>query len=438
MSGGGRVAVIGGGYTGLVAALRLAQAGHQVTVYEASPVVGGLASGFSIEDAPLERAYHHLFRTDTSIANLARELGLALTWHDSSQALYYDGTLYPFAGALDLLRFRPLKFRNRLRAGFVVLYLQRTKRWARFEGVTALEWMRRAAGEQVSNVIWEPLLRGKFHHFYDKVSMAWLWARVHVRANSREKGGLREQLGYFDGGFEVFTDALVARLRELGVEILTSAPVGSLRTGAAGVTLKHADTEVRFDAAVATVPSGAFARLIDGADVPDGYVEQLTSIDYLAARLLIFSSDQQLSDTYWHNINDVGLPFLVFINHTQLVGTQVYGGRHVYYIATYVPDDDELFQCPDEQLQRLWFSGLREVFPQFDESAVREIHHFRFRNAQHIVGTDYSERIPAKQTPLPHVFLSNFSQIYPEDRGTNFAVRDGEAIADLVRKDLEG
>jgi len=211
--GGKTVAIIGAGYTGLVTAYRLAQSGKKVTVLEYSGMLGGLASGFTVEGAPLERAYHHLFKTDTDIIQMAAELGIgdALQWHDSSVSLYYDGVLYPFKGALDLVRFKPLSLINRIRAGLVVLYLQQTKNWKKFQHVSAYDWMLRAAGKQVTEVIWEPLLKGKFDKYYDKVSMAWLWARIHVRAQSREAGG--EKLGYFDGGFQVFTDALVSRLR---------------------------------------------------------------------------------------------------------------------------------------------------------------------------------------------------------------------------------
>src|SRR5690606_27908952 len=106
------IAVSGGGYTGLVAALRLAQAGPRGAPLEAGSALGGLAGGFSIENAPLEKAYHHLFRTDTSIIKLAEELGVGeqLQWHTSDTGLYYNGVLHPFRGAIDLARFKPLHF----------------------------------------------------------------------------------------------------------------------------------------------------------------------------------------------------------------------------------------------------------------------------------------------------------------------------------------
>lgn len=431
-----RVAIIGGGYTGLTTAYRLAQAGYTVTVLERSATFGGLAGGFMIEGAHLEKAYHHIFKTDTDIIGLAKELGVdgALGWHDSSVSIYYGGKLWPFKGALDLLRFKPLSFINRIRAGLVVLYLQKQKNWRQFNQVTALEWMRKHAGQQVSDVIWEPLLRGKFDTYYDKVSMAWLWARIHVRANSREGGDASEKLGYFDGGFDVFTEALLAKLRDMGVTLQNQATVEQLAETADGPSLRINGQDERFDSVVATVPSQVFPRLLsqDAAAKPEvqAYVKQLLDIPYLGAALNIFTSTQEITPYYWHNINDVSKPFLVLINHTRLIDKSAYDGKYVYYIGAYLAQDHHLMTCPESELIEVWHKGLKEIFPDFDAKAIHEQHVFRFGNAQHIVTTGYTP--PAYQTPLRHVYLANFSQIFPEDRGTNYAVREGGKIAGMI------
>ncbi len=183
-----KIGIIGAGYTGLSAAYRLSKAGFDVTLLEKGQYPGGLAGGFKMEGNNLEIAYHHIFKTDKDIINLAKEIGADtnLKWHNSSVALYYNGKLYPFMSALDLLRFSPLSFFNRIRAGLVVLYLQKLNRYKRFIKIPAYNWMLKNAGKSVTKVIWEPLLKGKFDQFYNKVSMAWLWARIHIRANSRE------------------------------------------------------------------------------------------------------------------------------------------------------------------------------------------------------------------------------------------------------------
>lgn len=431
------IAIVGAGYTGLVAALRLAQKGHTVTILERGTTIGGLASDFTVEGASLERAYHHLFKTDEHIINLASELGIKddLKWHESAQSLYYNGTLYPFKGALDLIKFKPLKFHNRIRAGLVVLYLQKQNNWKQFENISAYDWMLKAAGKEVTKVIWEPLLKGKFDKYYDKVAMAWLWARIHIRAQSREKGG--EKLGYFENGFQTFTNALVKELSRYNVTIRTEAELSRLYNNQNNeVIVKFNDShEEVFDKVIATTPSHVFAKLIeDNNDITPAYLEQLNSIKYLGARLLIFSSDQEISPFYWHNVNDLNLPFLVFIHHTKLIDKKFYNGKYIYYIATYVPHDHELFINSNEDIEEKWFTSLLNIFPDFNKESVREKHHFKFANAQHIVELNYKNKIPNYTTPLKNVFLSNFSQIYPEDRGTNYAVREGEKIAHLIEE----
>lgn len=434
-----RVAIIGGGFTGLTAAFKLAKKGHKVTILEKGEELGGLASGFKIEGADIEKAYHHLFKTDKDIINLARELGIdhKLEWHNSSLSIYYGGKLYPFTTPIDLLKFAPLNFFNRIRAGLVVLFLGKYSNWKKFTNITAVKWMKKWSGKQVFSVIWEPLLKGKFEQYHDKISMAWLWARLNIRANSKERGDTVEKLGYFDGGFKVIVDALEKRITKLGGEIRTESNVTKISTDVDDNVLIDINNETEvFDACISTLPSHIFAKLIESSTKDSEYLKKLNSIDYLGAVLLVFSSEQSLSKYYWHNINDVNSPFLVFIQHTNLISKSEYSDKNVYYIGSYVPHDHKYFEMDDNEIKSLWFKKLKSIFKDFKETEVREVNLFKFKNAQHIVDTDYESKIPDFATPLTNVYLSNFSQIFPEDRGTNYAVKDGVRIAELIIKDF--
>jgi protoporphyrinogen oxidase len=263
--------------------------------------------------------------------------------------------------------------------------------------------------------------------------MAWFWARLHVRANSRGRGG--EQLGYLRGGFNVITTALEKELRRRGVVIRTGATVEKITADHTAVI--QGET-VPFDYCLFTGPSPALAGLLpDSASLRD-YAAQLRGIEYLGAVCLVFTSDQNLGDYYWINVNEPDAPFLVFLNHTRLVDKSTYGGQHVYYLGAYLPPEGRTFLLPDDELAGLWLGYLQKMFPEFDAGRLRERHIFRFRAAQHIVDTAYAEKIPAYRTPLPGVFLANYSQIFPEDRGTNYAVREGEKLAALMRQTPAG
>lgn len=433
------VAIIGGGFTGMVAAYSLAKRGYKVALFERGTFLGGLASGFKINEQNLEKAYHHLFTTDTSMINLVKELNLEdqLLYCSSSMALYLNRQLYPFSSPYDLFKLTPLGFLNIVRFGIVTLYLKQTKSWQRFLKTPADAWLKKWYGPKAHRMIWKPLLKGKFHDYYQQVSMAWLWSRIHIRANSSEKG--HEKLIYFKEGFQVIIDALRKKLDELGVEIQLESKIGSIMAKDNTPQLQFADGTIRnFGRVICTTPSHVFVQLAQNdPHCTRDYLDQLKSIQYLGAVLVIFSSPQSLSKYYWHNINDLESPFLVFIQHTNLTDKQYYKGDHVYYLGCYVPHEHRFFQQSESKLYQEFFYYLKKLFPQFQENEIREKYLFRFKNAQHVVDTQYEQKIPAYQTPLPGVYLSNFSQIFPEDRGTNFAVREGIKIANLVTNDTE-
>ena len=432
MSAPKKILIIGGGFTGLAAALRLsADKSFSITLVESSDHLGGLAAGFTLGGTSLEKTYHHLFLTDLAILDLIENLGLTekLMWCDSSVAIFRNGKIHPFKTPLDLLRFAPCAFLGRLRTGLVALYLKHQKNWRGFTRVTAHDWMMRTCGASAMASIWTPLLKGKFDRHFDKVSMAWFWTRIHIRANSRSGGG-GEKLGYFRGGFNVVTTALEKEIRARGVKIQTEATVEKI---SANHTATINGEVVPFDYCLFTGPSPAFAKLLPAVDLLNDYSAKLRSIEYLGAMCLIFTSDQSLGDFYWINVNEPDAPFLVFIQHTNLVRKETYGGKHVYYIGAYLAPNGEVYKLPDAELAQLWFAYLTKIFPKFEVGRVGEKHIFRFSAAQHIVDTDYEKKIPDYKTPLPGVFLANFSQVFPEDRGTNFAVREGLKIADLIR-----
>ena len=435
------VAIIGGGFTGLAAAYTLAKKGHAVTVYEAQPTLGGLVSGFELDGLPLEQAYHFLYKTDRYMLDLAEEIGVGdrLHFYSSSVSLFYNGKLYPFMTPKDLLSFKPLSLFNRIRAGVIALYLGKVRRWERFARVTAYDWMLRWGGKEVTKVIWEPVLRGKFFNHYDKIAMSYLWSRVAVRVNSKDKGDVTEKLGYFDGGFQTFTNKLVERCREMGVQFHTNTKPTRLIQGDSIAIVEVSGERHTYDACVATTPSYIFRSLIEHSEnhVSKKYLNKLSSIEYLGAVLLVFTTEEKLTDYYWHNVNDLEQPFLVLLSLDALVGKEKLHGKHVYYVGAYVPHDHEYFMMTNEQIIARWSEGIRALFPNFTSAMMKHRQIFKMKNAQHIVTTNYQEKIVPFRSELPNLYLANFTQIFPDDRGTNYAVRDGIAVADQVHKDLQ-
>lgn len=438
-----RIGIIGGGLTGLTTAYQLTKEDVDVTIFEAGDRLGGLAAGFDLAGHRIEQAYHFLYKTDEFILAMVEELGLSdkLTFHKSSVSTYYGDTLYPMETPIDLIRFTPIGFFDRIRAGVTVLWLQRERNWRKLSQITALEWLRKYAGRAVTDVIWEPLLKGKFDRYYDKVTMSWLWGRVLQRVDSRDAKLGGEALGYFDGGFKCIIDAMERPVREAGATVNFNTFIKKLHhdseTGEVVVTLMDG-SEQRFDRVLATVPSNVLAKMIaDYEAVDPSYFEKIRSIDYLDAVVLPFATDQKITDYYWHNINTPNSPFVVFLSLTALVGPDKFDGKHVYYIGDYVPPKHEYMSMPEADLKARWYGELQKMFPHFDPSQVIDDGLFRMRNAQHIVDIGFEEnKLVPHETPCPGVLMCNFSQIYPMDRGTNYAVRDGNRMAAMLMESL--
>ena len=439
-----RVGIIGGGVAGLAAAYDLTKQGHYAEVFEVAPFLGGQASTFPVGGGQLERGYHHLFVSDTAITELIHELGLGdkLAWLESKVGLYHDGKIWDFSTPLDLLRFKPLSLWQRFRVGLWTLRLQRIADYSRFEDITARDWLSQHMGRKAYEVLFEPLLRGKFGDHYDQVSMTWLWGKVRLRVASRGKGMHKERLGYPMGSFGEVIDRLSERIAEQGGDVHTSAFVSrvliddSRATGLEVQFGRDAAPEQRdYDVVVATTPSYVFTRLVPS--MPDEYQELLTGVSYLSAVLLILELDRPLTAKYWINIADDGVPFVGIIEHTNMIDKSLYGGKHIVYISNYPDRNSPLYSAEPDELLELFTPHLRKLNPDFDRSWVQAYHHHRVDGAQPIIGRNYSQRIPSHRTPVKGLYLANTTQIFPEDRGTNYSIRMGRQVARMMMEDVE-
>ena len=436
-----RVGIIGGGVAGLAAAYHLTKEGHFAEVFEVAPFLGGQASTFDVFGGQLERGYHHLFVSDTEISDLIQELGLGgkLAWLKSTVGFYHGGKIWDFASPMDLLRFKPLPFLDRIRVGFWTFILQKTKSYSKFEGVTARDWLSKRMGRRGYEVIWEPLLRGKFGEFYDKIGMTWIWNKVTLRVASRKGAGQVEHLGYPMGSFGEVIEVLAERIAQQGGVVHTSASVTQIvdadgSATAMEVQLEGGETERReYDAIIATTPSYVFTRLAPA--MPPEYQSKLEDVDYLSAVLMVLVMDRPFTNKYWMNIADPNMPFVALIEHTNLIDKELYGGKHILYISNYPSRDNELYQMSGDELMDLFVPHLQKINPDFERSWVIEYHHHRVDGAQPIVGVNYGAGIPDHRTPLQGLYLANTTQIYPEDRGTNYSVRMGRQVAQMVMDD---
>jgi protoporphyrinogen oxidase len=459
-----RVAVIGAGVAGLVAAYRLTREGHVCDVYERWPGLGGQAATLDVGGGhKLERYYHHLFTSDRHIIALYEELGMGdeLEWRTSTMAFFVDGRQWAFNGALDLLRFRPLPPLARVRMGLAVLALQkRAKDVAPFESITARAWIESRMGRAPWRRIWGPLLRGKFGERAEDISMAWLWSKLTLRRRLEGEEAREEKLGYPRHSWELLFDALRAAIEAGGGRVLVDRPAAALhrgpdgdgfvvQPGAAGsfraghdprAFTPASDGGERYDAVVATVPNDVFEALLDD-DLADAvgadYLERLRTTEYHTALCLLLELDRRFSPFYWTNIADTEVPFVGLIEHTNFIDPARYDGRRFLYVANYLAPGDPLLALSEDELLDAYLPGLRAVQPAFSPDWIRARWLHREPAAQPIVTVGYHERIPPLATGVPGLVLANTTQIYPEDRGTNYSVRLGGDAARALLEQAE-
>jgi protoporphyrinogen oxidase len=434
-----RIAIVGGGIAGLTASLRLAQAGFDVTLWERAAKFGGQAGAFEVQGGKLEYFYHHLFQSDVQITELIEELGIGdrLAWLPSNVGYFADGTIYPLNGAKDLLTLPILPFHDRVRVGLVTAYLQRVKNWKPYEKVTAKQWLTRAMGERAYSRTFGAQLDAKFGRYADQIAMVWFWGKIWLRTTSRRSPLEGEKLGYPIGSFDVVIDAIVEGARNAGATLISGSGPNELTKnddGTWSVKIEGREDQI-FDAVIGSVPSPIFARLVP--QLPEDYRTKLLSLDYEAAVVVLLEMDRALSDVYWMNIADPSMPFTAIIEHTNFVAPGNYDGKHYVYLSKYLEPDNLYFTMAPEEVIDSYLPHLRKVNKNFDKSWISNYWVFRERAAQPIITLNYSERIPDHRTALTGLYLANTSQIYPEDRGTNYSVRLGNDIAKIVQADLD-
>lgn len=423
------IAIIGAGAGGLAAAYDLIQAGHRVTVFEQESRPGGLAAGFKEPawDWELEKFYHHWFQSDHAILSLIDELGLSkrVEFHQPTTVMYYDGDFYPFDTPMAALKFPGLSFVGKMRFGFVTVFLRYLAKWQPLEKYTAHEWMKKYYGYKVYSTMLEPMLVGKFSSHYQDVNMAWFWARFKART---------PRLGTFQGGFQAFLDTFADILAQKGVRFNFNTAIRGIQPLEDGrIELSLDSGKTAFDQVLATVPPFLLAKLTPSLD--EDYRNKLTSLKSIGAVVLILSIKKPLSKKgyYWFNLpKSSGFPFLALVEHTNFLSSEHYNGAHLIYCGDYLENSHEYFSLSKEEMVARFLPSLKRINPAFEEDWLVDSWLFRAPYAQPVPGVNHSEKIPSIQTPIANLYFASMSQVYPWDRGTNYAVELGRRAAGMM------
>jgi protoporphyrinogen oxidase len=401
-----------------------------VTIFESSQQAGGLASGFKQAhwEWSVEKYYHHWFASDRHMLGLIDELGWSqnVIFRRPYTVVYYQGKFYPFDSIIKGITFPGLGWGiNKIRFGLVGLYLRMTNNWRPLEEVTVEAWMRRRAGDRVYELIWEPLLVGKFGERYSKqVNMAWMWARLKARTT---------RLGTFKGGFQAFADRFAERLRGMGVEIRLEARVKRIKREGTGLVVQSEAGTEKFDKVLVTTSPQLMSKLC--GDLPESYLKGLLELKSMGAVVMVMSLDRRLTGQgyYWFSLPKMaGYPFLALVEHTNYVSPEHFGGDHIVYAGDYLEAGHEYFSLSDEALLARFTPAFKKFNPGFKRDWVKKLWVFKTAYAQPVPLVNHSKNIPPIETQVEGLYFASMSQVYPWDRGTNYAVEIGRKAAALM------
>ncbi len=423
-----KIAVVGGGFTGLSCALTLLESGAEVVLFEERSALGGLAGGVKEKNWKwsLEYFYHHVFTNDKEILALAKKVGVKILIEKPVTTSFINKKEVQLDSPLSVLKFSGLSLFGRLQMGIGLAILKIIPNGVFLEKYLVEESLPKLIGKEGYSVIWEKLLRAKFGPFAGTVNMAWFWTRVAKRTKN---------LGYFEEGFQNLADKTGEKIVKMGGEIILGTEIATVRnteTRNDEANLKGRKwtiNEEEFDGVVMTTPAPVTENILTEEVV-------FPKVEYLWGQTVMLELNQKLISGYWMNVLEKNWPFLVVVEHTNMIDKKCYGNNRVVYLGNYLPEGDKQLTMNKEELVMAYLPYLRKVNKLFRKKWIKSVAVFREPFAQPVFPIKYSAMLPKMKTKYPGLYLANMSMVYPFDRGTNYAVKMGKDVAKQVLSDI--
>lgn len=429
-TGSGRWAIVGGGMLGLTLALRLAQQGKAVTLIEAAPELGGMASAWRIGDVTWDRHYHVSLLSDGKLRKVLAEMDLdrELEWAETRTGVFAGGRLYSLSNTVEMLRFPVLGLTDIARLGATIIRASRISDWQAMEQIPVAEWLTRWSGRRAFERFWLPLLRSKLGDAYTETSAAFIWATIQRLYAARRSGMKKEMFGTVGGGYARVTQRFGEYLQGLGVSLRLGTPVSRIEpdAGRLRVTVGDGTSEV-FDHVVVTSAAPTAARLCAGLSAAEQRL--LGGVRYLGIVCASVLLRKPLDGYYVTNLLDPGLPFTGVIEMSAMARPEHFGGRGLVYLPRYLAPDDPMFEMPDADIEQLFLDGLARVYPQATRDEVLAFKVSRVRHVMPLPTIGYSSRVPPIDTSIPGLHLVNSAHIVNGTLNVNETVQLAETAA---------
>lgn len=421
-----KIAVIGSGPMGLVVAYDLLKQGYAVEVFERDTCVGGMTASFDLGGIRIERFYHFICATDYPYFALLEELGIAdkLRWRQTKMGFFFHGKLYPWSNPFDLLRFPHLSLLSKIRYSLHILAAKNTRSWKKLDTLEATAWLKRWIGNEAYSVLWESLLRLKYHELRHCISAAWIASRIQRVARSR-KSVFQEKLGYLEGGSEILLEALCAAIEKRGGTIRLSQGVQKLLTRQGEVCgIVTADgAEEKFDGVISTAPLPAVQGM--AADLSEDERKRIRQIQYIGVICVALKLRSSFTENFWTNINDPAIEIPGIVEYTNLYPQT----STVLYVPYYLPHTHPRYQLQDAEILEQTIAYLKRMRPEFCEAEIESHHVSRYHCAQALCTPHFFGALPPMRTSIRNFLMADTSYYYPEDRSISESVKLGHTIA---------
>jgi protoporphyrinogen oxidase len=425
------IGIVGAGPTGLTAALELLARNNKVVVFEKSPeYLGGLTGAVTIGQTYIDRYYHHIFTSDSEVLNLIGELGLSddMLWREPKNGIYLNGTLHPFTSPMDLIMFPAISFIGRMRMGFAVLNAKKVKDYKSMESISAKDWLIEKTGRDPYEKIWRTLLYSKFDRDADLVSGVWIWNKFKLRGSTRSNLN-KEMLGYLKGSFYKLYQTMETKILSAEGKILYEPVIHISQHVGGKVAIESKFGELVFDKIIFTGSPNEMCRI---TEMPNEYLERVSRTKYKANICMTLIVKHRVSDYYWVTVAERDAPFVLYIEHTNLINDPDYNDSHIIYLSRYLDAADSFFEASDEEIREIFLDYMSRMFVSFRKDTIINSYISRSLYTQPVIGLHYSHHILPFDTPLKNLYLASMAQVYPEDRGQNYAIAMGKKIADHI------
>lgn len=415
-----KIAILGGGITGLTTCYYLLKKNFSVFLFEKEKILGGMASGFKKEDWDwyLERTVHHLFANDYDLFLLAKKIGFSkILFKSPLTASFFNSRIFPVDSPQELLKVPELNLIDKIRVGLTFLFLKITPMFSFYERTSSVNFLKQTLGERGYAVLFEQLFRKKFGKYAENILASFIWARIKKRT---------KKLGYPFGGFQ----ALINFLQEICVKnavIIRNQTIETIEKRGEKFFINNEF----FDIVISTLPTPIFLEVAKDI-IPKDYYQKLSKINYLHALSLILETKKPiLRNVYWLNINDRKNPLMGVFAHTNFIDKRHYNDHHLTYVGWYLTESDQKWLMEKKELIE-WITPYLKEVGDFKKEELIDSFLFKAKYAQPIFDKEFIKNKPDFITPVKNLFIANLDMTYPYDRGTNYGVMLGEKVASLV------